>query len=290
MRVTEKAYAKLNITLDVTRKLPDGYHEMRMIMQSANLADDVTILCREGSGTISVKTNRAYLPRGTKNIAGKAAAAFLKAAGISGYDTIIDIKKRIPVCAGLGGGSADAAAVLRGMNRLFGKPFGRKELEELAFSLGADVPYCVAYGTSLAEGKGEVLTDIPDIPDCYILISKPTFSVSTPELFSRLDCTKIRLHPDTQGVIDAAKSGDITAISKRCYNVFEEVLTSGGKDIRDIKGVLYDNGALGAAMSGTGSAVFGIFDNYESANSARVILKGMYSETFLTKPTPRIEI
>ncbi|MGE4485456.1 MAG: 4-(cytidine 5'-diphospho)-2-C-methyl-D-erythritol kinase [Oscillospiraceae bacterium] len=288
--ITEYAYAKLNLSLDVISKMPDGYHEMRMVMQTVSLCDDVKIAVKDGESSVRVRTDKPFLPGDEGNIAGRAARIFLSAADISDFDIDIIINKRIPVCAGLGGGSADAAAVLRGLNRIFCTEFSQADLESMGLSAGADVPFCISGGTSLAEGKGEILTSLPPLPDCFIVICKPQFSISTPELFSRIKCDAIKLRPDTDGILSALKDADFAGIVRRLYNVFEDVLGQKRETIDVIKSVLYDHSSRGAAMSGTGSAVFGIFEKKEDAEAAYSQLSTLYSECFITKNVPMLAI
>jgi len=279
-----KAYAKVNISLDVVGKRSDGYHEMLMVMQRVGMWDDISLAVRDGQGEVTVDTDRRFIPNGEKNIAGKAARAFLDAAGIADKDVAITIRKQIPVCAGLGGGSSDAAAVLEGLNEHFGGPLDEKRLYTLAESLGADVPFCLHGGTALVSGKGETIRELPDFPHSWFVICKPEFSVSTPELFDKLDRCKLVFHPDTAGVIEALETGDLAAICHRCYNVFEDVLPEReGRIISDVKDVFVSNGALCSSMSGTGSAVFGIFAERASAEHAREELRKSYDEVFLAE-------
>lgn len=286
--VKAKAYAKLNISLDVLARRADGYHELRSVMQSVGLCDTIRITSAENG--LCVKTNRAYLPSDEKNMAAKAAAAFLRHTGIECEGLMIEIDKKIPVCAGLGGGSSDAAAVLRALNKAYAAGLSAGQLQTIAATLGSDVPFCVVGGTSLAQGRGEELTPLPDIPVFYVVICKPVFSVSTPELFSRVRCEKIRLRPDMDGLIDAIARKDQKGIARRVFNVLEDALPKGGDEIREIKGTLIDCGAMGASMSGSGSSVFGLFDSEENAVYAFRVLKSRFTDTFLTKTTPRIEI
>jgi 4-diphosphocytidyl-2-C-methyl-D-erythritol kinase len=281
----EKAFAKINQSIDIVSKMDDGYHSMRMVMQSVDLFDELTLSCAPGEG-IYVKTDLKYLPGDERNIASRAASVFFEHTGITGYRLDIGIKKNIPVCAGLGGGSADGAAVLRALNTMFETKLDRKTLERLAAKFGSDVPFCVAGGTALAEGRGEKLTSLPPLPGCRIVICKPSFAISTPELFSRINCEKIRLRPDTDGLIDALEKGDLSGVARRMYNVFEDVLPKGSGAIGEIKEKLGDRGAMGAVMTGTGSAVFGIFAEESSAREAYEDLKGTYRECYLTKPFP----
>ena len=287
--IIEKAYAKLNISLDVLAKRPDGYHDMRMIMQTISLCDDITVTLRSDSD-IKVSTNLRYLPCDDRNIAAKAAKAFFVHIGRSDIGADIDIIKHIPVCAGMGGGSSDGAAVLRALNTLMGKPLSRFALEEMGASLGSDIPFCVAGGTALAEGKGEVLSELPPFPNCCFVIVKPKYSVSTPELFSKLDLITVKFHPDTLGIISSIKRGSLKGVCQRMYNVFEDVLPPKPNDIQMIKTTLIDCGALGALMTGTGSAVFGIFDDTDKAKHAQESLVQRYSEVFLAMPQESLEI
>ncbi len=289
MIIKVNAFAKINLSIDIVSKMDNGYHSMRMVMQSVSLHDDITITCTPGSG-ISVSTDLKYLPGDERNIASRAASVYYDYTGISGYRTAIEIKKSIPVCAGLGGGSTDGAAVLRALNVLFETKLDRKMLEHLAESVGSDVPFCIAGGTALAEGRGEKLRDLEPLPDCRIVICKPSFAISTPELFSKINCDKIHLRPDTDGLIDALKKQSLSGTGRRVYNVFEDVLPKGTGAIGEIKEKLGDYSALGTAMTGTGSAVFGMFPDQKSAAGAYEYLKTLYNECYLTEPTGRIEI
>ena len=286
---TEKAFAKLNISLDVTGRRPDGYHDMRMVMQTVTLCDDVSVSLRE-DGAVHARTNLRYLPCDERNIAVKAARAFFAKAEMKNAGADIGIRKRIPVCAGMGGGSSDGAAVLRALNRLCGKPFSLPELEALGASLGSDIPFCVAGGTALAEGRGEVLSPLPDLPACRFVIVKPRFSVSTPELFSKLDRSPVKRHPDTDGIVSAIRAGDLPGVCRRMYNVFEDVLPPKPDDVAVIKSRLLDCGARGAMMTGTGSAVFGVFDSEAAAEAARAALSKSYGEVFLSAPQRRLSV
>jgi 4-diphosphocytidyl-2-C-methyl-D-erythritol kinase len=283
------AFAKLNISLDIVSKMSDGYHNMRMIMQTVSLSDEITIKCVLGEG-VSVETGVPYIPGDERNIAAKAALAFFRHTGISGYRTKITIKKNIPVCAGLGGGSTDGACVLRMLDKMFGLGLGRETLEAIGLGVGADVPFCIAGGTSLAEGRGEILTDLPSLPRCHIVICKPPFASSTPVLFKRIKCDKIRARPDTDGIVEALNNGDLNAIARRMYNVFEDVLPRGVRDVADIKYEMLDNGALGAVMTGSGAAVFGLFDDGDAAKRAYEHLSESYKECYLTDTIERLEI
>ncbi|MGI5936902.1 MAG: 4-(cytidine 5'-diphospho)-2-C-methyl-D-erythritol kinase [Oscillospiraceae bacterium] len=288
MEIQTCAYAKLNLSLDVLGKMDNGYHRMKMVMQSVQLWDDVSIALT-ADGEVKAQSNLPYLPNDERNIAVKAAKAFFAETGMTGAGADIRIFKRIPVASGLGGGSSDGAAVLRGLNALTGAGLSRRQLEKIAEKLGSDVPFCVAGGTVLAEGKGEVLTDLPPMPECHIVICKPAFSLSTPEVFERYDSHKTRCRPDTEGLVKALENGDLRGIAVRMYNVFEDVMPRQYEAIHLIKSQLLNYDALGVTMSGTGSAVFGIFDSIEKAEEAYRELKNEYKDCFLTKPINRLE-
>ena len=281
--LTIPAYAKINLTLDVLGKRPDGYHDLSMVMQSVSLADQV-IIRETGEEGFTLKTDLGFLPGADKNIAGVAARAFARHTGADLSGLEIELQKHIPVCAGTAGGSSDGAAVLRGLNRWFSCGLSLRHLAEIGEEVGSDVPYCVLGCTALAEGRGEKLTCLPALPDCHIVLCKPGFSVSTPELFRRIDELKLRFHPDTAGVLAALEEGDLAGVSRRMFNVFEEALPAQRRAVvEEIKSTQLSRGALGACMSGTGPTVFGIFDNAESARSVADELKQSYAETFLTK-------
>lgn len=281
--LTIPAYAKINLTLDVLGKRPDGYHDLSMVMQSVSLADQV-IIRETGEEGFTLKTDLGFLPGADQNIAGVAARAFARHTGADLSGLEIELQKHIPVCAGTAGGSSDGAAVLRGLNRWFSCGLSLRHLAEIGEEVGSDVPYCVLGCTALAEGRGEKLTCLPALPDCHIVLCKPGFSVSTPELFRRIDELKLRFHPDTAGVLAALEEGDLAGVSRRMFNVFEEALPAQRRAVvEEIKSTLLSRGALGACMSGTGPTVFGIFDNAESAQSVADELKQSYAETFLTK-------
>ena len=245
----EPAWAKLNLSLDVLGARPDGFHDLRMVMQSVDLHDDVTVTL-DDTGTCRAETNRSYLPCGADNVAVRAAQVFLARAGLT-CGVHIRLHKRIPVCAGLGGGSSDAAAVLRALERLTGAGFTRTQLEEMGAEIGSDVPYCVAGGTVLAEGRGERLTPVTPMPRLPVVICKPDFPISTPELFHRVDARTSRCRPDTEGICAALADGDMPRLARRMYNVFEDVLTHREGEIAAIKSRLLDGGALGAVITYT---------------------------------------
>ncbi len=280
--IQESAFAKLNLTLDVVGLRPDGYHEMEMVMQSVTLCDTLTLTPQEGRTT--ARTNLSFLPTGDKNLAVMAANHFYETLGIPQRHFEIFIEKRTPVCAGLAGGSSDGAAVLRALNRLEGSPFSPLELAKIGEKFGSDVPYCVLGTTALAKGRGEELTPLPPCPHCWVVLCKPPFPVSTPELFQRIDSTKITCRPDTLGMIAALEGGDLNGVAHRLFNVFEEALPRTQRQtVDEIKNSLIQLGALGAAMSGSGPTVFGLFDNQSIAQAAYEALKQSYQETFLAE-------
>lgn len=276
------AYAKINLTLDVLGKRPDGYHELSMVMQSVSLADTV-ILRETAEKEFSLTTNLGFLPGADKNIAAVAARVFAAHTGVSLDGLEIELQKRIPVCAGTAGGSSDGAAVLRGLNDWFSTGLSLEELARMGEEVGSDVPYCVLGCTALAQGRGEKLTRLPALPACFIVLCKPAFPISTPELFHRIDEVKLHFHPDTPGVLQALEQGDLTGVSRRMFNVFEEVLPAPRQAvIQEIKNTLLSHGALGACMSGTGPTVFGIFDQEAAARAVCDLLGQSYQETFFT--------
>ena len=276
-----QAFAKLNLTLDILGKREDGYHDLRMVMQSITLADTLTLEENQGEG-LRVSANLRFLPTGEKNLAAAAALRFWEALGREQEDLDIRIEKRIPVCAGMAGGSSDAAAVLRALNQRAGEPFSPKELARLGERVGSDVPYCVLGGTALAEGRGEVLTPLAPLPRCWVVACKPDFPISTPELFAQADRVKLRRRPDTAGLVAALEAGDLGGVARRMYNVFEDVLPARlYTRVAEIKNDLIQCGALGANMSGSGPTAFGLFDRLEAAQEARACLAQRYRDTFL---------
>ena len=280
---TVLARAKLNLTLDVLGKRPDGYHDLKMVMQSVALADTLTVETGTGEG-LEVRTDLSFLPNNEKNLAAAAALAFQTVTGRDLGGVAIAIEKRIPVCAGMGGGSSDAAAVLRSLERMLGTGQDLTALAGIGERVGSDVPYCVLGGTALAEGRGEVLTPLSALPHCHVVICKPAFSISTPELFRAVDGVRLRCRPDTDGVLAALEAGDLGGVARRMYNVFEDVLPPRQRtEVAAIRSALVQHGALGANMSGTGPTVFGLFDDADRARSAWEELRQTYRDVFLTE-------
>lgn len=276
-----KAFAKINLTLDILRKREDGYHDLEMVMQSISLCDTIRMNQVDGSEQINVRSNLNFIPNDDRNLAVKAARTFFAVTGKT-IGLEMELSKLIPVCAGLAGGSTDAAAVLIALNKLTQAGLTRAQLLEIGEQVGSDVPYCVMGGTALAQGRGEILAPLPPLPFCHVVLCKPKFSISTPELFGRVDCKKITCRPDTAGMMGALNAGDLSGVARRVYNVFEDVLPVRQRAMVDeVKDVLINSGALGAAMTGTGSAVFGLFDGEDAANSAFQSLISHNEETFL---------
>ena len=282
-----KAYAKINLSLDVTRKRDDGYHELRMIMHSVDLYDDIDININD-SRDITLKNNLSYLPCDRRNLAYRAAEVFFEATGIKNPGISISVFKRIPVCAGMAGGSSDAACVLRGLNKLFDTGLSHEKLAVMGKQLGADVPYCVHGGTMLAEGIGEILTPLKPMLKAPIVIAKPPVNLSTPQVFKEVCLKNIKLHPDTNGMIKALEEENLNGICKRLYNVLEEpahtILNKNGypDSVENLKNIMLDCGAAGTLMSGSGPTVFGIFYNTENAEEAHKKAKGFCETCILT--------
>ena len=287
MIIEEKAYAKINISLDVTGRRADGYHDMVMIMQTVSLCDELTLSIEDGEG-VSARSNLRFIPGDERNLAVKAAMKYLEAVGERDKGVSIDIRKNIPVGAGMGGGSADAAAVLRGMNRAFAGRLREEELISLASDTGSDVAFCLVGGTMLATGRGGKLSPLPPVPPCYIAVCKPNFSISTPELFKKLDSVHLKGHPDTAGLISALEKGSLPELCRRMYNVFEDVGDRRMRTVSQIKGQLLDHGALGAVMTGTGSAVFGVFHDRKQAETACGEMKKEYGFCCVAEAVDRL--
>ena len=284
------AYAKINISLDIISKMDNGYHNLKTIMQTISLSDEITIECKANETNCSendvriIDSGRSFLPSDERNIAIKAVVAFFEFTRIKGYTIRISIKKNIPVCAGLGGGSADGACVVRMMDKMLKTNLNRESLIKIGNSIGSDVPFCIFGGTVLAEGRGDVLTNQPPLPECFIVLCKPNFNCSTPELFKRINLKKIKIRPDTDGIVSSLETGDLTGVARRMYNVFEDFLPRGLGDIEDIRYKMLDNGSLGAIMTGSGSTVFGIFDSEKNAKEAYDKLSKEYKDVYFSKP------
>ncbi|MBQ5734194.1 MAG: 4-(cytidine 5'-diphospho)-2-C-methyl-D-erythritol kinase [Lachnospiraceae bacterium] len=281
-KIKLRAMAKINLGLDVVKRREDGYHEVRMIMQTIKMYDKITIRKRDDN-EIKVKTNLYYLPTDENNLVYKAAKLILEKYEV-GQGVEITLEKFIPVAAGMAGGSSDAAAVLYGINKIFKLRATKNELMELGVKIGADVPYCIMRGTALAEGIGEKLTPLKAVPKTTILIAKPSFGVSTKFVYENLVLDENTPHPDIDGIIDSINEGDIYSLSDRIGNVLETVTAKEYPQIEEIKNIMKQNGALNALMSGSGPTVFGIFDNKEDANRCKQLLKGkLVKQVFVTE-------
>ncbi len=265
------ALAKINLALDVLGKRPDGYHDVRMIMQTICMYDDLNLEIKKEPG-IELHTNLAYIPTDNRNLAFRAAELLMQEFGIR-EGLKIDLEKYIPVTAGLAGGSSDAAAVLVGVNRLFGLGLSTEELMKRGVSLGADVPYCVMRGTALAEGIGEKLTRLPSVPGCYVVVGKPPVNVSTKAAYEALKPDSITAKPDIDGMIDCIHKGDLYGITSRMKNVFEPGIAQQHPVITEIEELLCMHGAMNAVMSGSGPTVFGIFEKRGEAEKAAEALR-----------------
>lgn len=283
MAGVEYAYAKLNLALDILRKRDDGYHDLRMVMQSIDLADEVAVTPQTEPGT-AVSTDLPYLPKGEGNIAAKAASCFFSQTGLPPAGLSIDLKKRIPVCAGMAGGSSDGAAVLRVLRRMYMPEMPEERLAEIGALVGSDVPFCVCGGTMLAEGRGERLSPLPPLPPCWLVVCKPSYSVPTPELFSKVRVKKLRCHPDIPGMSDALEQGDLEGVARRLYNVFEDVLPRKYHQVFEIKSALLELGAMAASMTGSGPTVFGLFRDRSPAAQAAEALAAQYPSVYLCRP------
>ncbi len=285
-RMQLKALAKINLGLDVLRRREDGYHEVRMIMQTVHIFDQLQLEKKQDTG-ISVRTNLYYLPENENNLVYKAAKLLWDEFGLPGGISI-QLKKYIPVAAGMAGGSSDAAAVLFGMNRMYDLGLSMEELMQRGVKIGADVPYCIMRGTALAEGIGEVLSPLPPMPPCTILVAKPGIGVSTRFVFENLKANELESHPDIDGMLDALKNQDLKALAGHMTlgNVLETVTIPAYPVIRKLKDAMIRGGALATLMSGSGPTVFGIFDSRQAAKRAYGALKRghLAKQVFLTTP------
>ncbi len=282
----EKSYAKINLTLDITGVLPNGYHSLCSVMHSVNLYDIVTVTMTK-TGTIEIKTNVSFIPTDRKNHAYRAAELFFEETGIKNEGILIEIEKNIPVCAGLAGGSSNAAAVLKILNQCYETKLSVEQLCKIGYRIGADVPYCIHGGTMLAEGIGEKLTPLPSLPEIPIVLAKPRFGVSTPQAFQQWDKINQPEHPDTLKMIEAIKNKDLHSIGLYLSNTLEapsfEIIEKTRKNpIPEIKRSMMQCGALGTLMSGSGPTVFGLFPLMEQAEIAAEHLKTMVDDVFVT--------
>ena len=282
---TLTAPAKVNLALDILGTRPDGYHDMRMVMQTVSLCDTVAV--EETAEGFELRTDGDFIPAGKKTLEQRAAEAFFEAAGLPMPGLRVTLEKVTPAYAGLGGGSADVAALLRILRDAYALEMSAEELERIGFTVGSDMPFCVRGGTALAEGRGEVLTDLPPLPDCWFVLCKPDFGIPTPSLFALVDGGELVRRPDIGGMRLALEAGDLAGVAARLGNVFEEVLPEEYHEVFAVKSRLLELGALNAAMSGSGPTVFGIFVERETARRAFEALKQDYRQTYLAVPVKK---
>ena len=282
---TRPAPAKVNLALDILGRRPDGYHDMRMVMQTISLCDTVTV--RETGEGFTLHTGGDFIPAGKKTLEQRAAEAFFAEIGQPAPGLEVTLEKRTPAYAGLGGGSADVAALLRILRDRHCPAMPTEQLERIGFAIGSDMPFCVRGGTALAEGRGEVLTDLPPLPPCAFVLCKPDFGIPTPTLFARVDGAELTNRPDVGGMAEALAAGDLEGVAARLGNVFEEVLPPEYGEVFRIKERLRELGALNAAMSGSGPTVFGMFRRREEAERAAAVLKAAYAQTYVAEPVKK---
>lgn len=276
-KTTQRAYAKINIGLDVLRRRADGYHEVKMIMQTVDIYDELVLERRKEPG-IELRMDNSELPSGGDNLICRAADLLFREKKITG-GVNISLTKRIPIAAGMAGGSADAAAALRGVNELFDLGYSLTELQALGVGLGADIPYCLTGGTMLSEGIGEILTPLPAPPAAHLVIAKPDINVSTAFVYGNLHADSLAWHPDIDGMIAALQKGDLDGITGRLGNVLETVTVKAHPVIEQIKELLRKQGAENALMSGSGPTVFGIFKEKETAaRAAEAVERGQLAK------------
>lgn len=274
----QRAYAKINLTLDVGGMRPDGFHEVTMVMQTVGLWDEITLNLRR-DGKIHLDCNWPYLVRDERNIAWRAAHLILQTCGRSeGVD--IRLAKKIPVAAGLAGGSSDAAAVLRGMNHLLKAGLSLRELSELAKQLGSDVPYCLTGGTCLATGRGEELERIETMPPAYVVLVKPDFGISTPWAYAHFDPERVQRRPDVDAMREAIRSQNLTGIGAEMVNLLETAALEAYPVLNTIKGLLRQRGAAGVLMSGSGPTVYGLFEKERQAYAAARVCRGFFPRSY----------
>lgn len=282
-QVSEKAYAKINLGLDVIRRRPDGYHEVKMIMQTVGICDTLTI-AKSNNKEIILMVGDAPLPCDRSNLIYKAAEMVMQQFDLQ-EGVEITLEKNIPIAAGMAGGSSDAAAVFRGMNRLFDLGMSLSDMQKLGVKIGADIPYCIMGGTALSEGIGEILSELPTPPDAYLLIAKPDIDVSTKFVYENLHADTLAYHPDVDGMVEALTAGDLKGITDRMGNVLETVTEKAYPVIGKIKSLMKTEGAENALMSGSGPTVFGIYKEKEAAERACKVLQeqGITNQIFVTE-------
>ena len=279
----EGAYAKVNLTLDVLDKREDGYHDLKSVMQTLSIRDDIEIDVGTGKPW-KLLCSKEGIPTDERNLAWKAAKVYCDALNKDPNGLEIRITKRIPSGAGMGGGSADAAAVLRALNRHYGDPLSIFALAELGAQVGSDVPFCTLCGTAMVEGRGERLRKLPDMPDCIFVVVKPEFSVSTPELYKKIDEVAIAKRPDNQAMESAILAGDLGRVAENVWNVFDPVVTEDHLELNYIKSIFNSYGSICQQMTGSGSAVFAMVPDFEFAAVICNMLKENYPKVYIAKP------
>lgn len=278
----EGAFAKLNLTLDVLGKREDGYHDIKSVMQAVSIRDDVEIDIGTGKPW-TLECDKEGVPCDETNLAWKAAKLYCDTMHRDPGGIAIRITKRIPMQSGMGGGSADAAAVLRALNKHYGDPLSIFALAELGAQIGSDVPFCVLCGTAMVEGRGEQLRKLPDMPDCIFVVVKPGFAVSTPELYQRIDSCEIAQRPDNSAMESALLAGDLEKVAHGLCNVFDPIVTQEHLELNYIKSLFHQYGAVGYQMTGSGSAVYAIVSEFEIAAVICNMLKDNYPDVFICK-------
>lgn len=280
-KIEKKAYAKINLGLDVLGVLPNGYHEVKMVMQTVGIYD--VLIFEKASGGIVITTDSGELPTNEDNLIYKAAKLLFDKYGVA-EGVRIHLEKHIPIAAGMAGGSTDAAATLKGINELFELGCDEEELKTIGVKIGADVPYCVMGGTALAEGIGEKLTALTPAPDCYLLVAKPDINVSTKYVYEHLDALESYEHPDIDGMVRAIEEGKLNGVVERMGNVLQDVTIPAHPIIETLKERMLELGAAGSMMSGSGPTVFGIFTKEEEAQSAyeQMVADNVTKQIFLT--------
>lgn len=279
----EGAFAKVNLTLDVLGKRPDGYHDLQSVMQTISVRDDIEIDV-DTDKPWKLLCDKEGIPTDESNLAWKAAKVFYEQTKLSTTGVEIRITKRIPSEAGLGGGSADAGAVLRALNQHYGYPLSVFALAELGSLVGSDVPFCTLCGTAMVEGRGEKIRKLPDLPDCCFVVCKPDFSVSTPVLYQKIDEVTIGKRPNNQAMESALLAGDLGKVAENIYNVFDPIVTQEHLELNYIKSIFNSYGAVAYQMTGSGSAVFAIVPDFEFAAVICNMLKDNYPQVYIAKP------
>lgn len=283
IHLSSMAHAKLNLTLDVLGRRGDGYHDLKMVMQEISLGDALELDLETGAPW-AMECGSAGIPCDDTNLCIKAARLFFGATGIDCHGLTVRLTKYTPSCAGMGGGSADGAAVLRLLWEHYDRPISREALFSIAEQVGSDVPFTLLGGTALAEEKGQILTSLSPMPQCTLVICKPDFPISTPALFHAIDDAEIVARPDTPGMLRALEQGDLSGIAEKLFNVFTPVVAREHPEIGVIQDIMVSHGALGAEMTGSGPTVFGIFTDKTAAGACYGVLRQRFPETFLAHP------